>query len=74
MLITKLQLLMKALYLEATLPSLKSAAQHYSMPQLFGFGGSFQPCVAYSKLCEGNLFKETTQKASQKSINLITKI
>ena len=41
-LINKLQLLLRALYLEATLPSLSLAAKHYSIAQLFG--GYYQPC------------------------------
>ena len=53
-LIKKAQLLLKALYLEATLTLLRFAANHCSAAQLFG--GSYQLYGAYSKLSRGKLF------------------
>ena len=58
-LINKLQLFLKALYLEATLTFLRFAAKHYSIAQLFSV--SYQPYVAHSKLCGGKLFKRKSK-------------
>ena len=58
-LINKLQLFLKALYLEATLTFLRFAVKHYSIAQLFGV--SYQPYVAHSKLCGGKLFKRKSK-------------
>ena len=56
-LINKSQLLLKGLYLEATLTFLRFAAKHCSIAQLFGGLISYtQLYVAHSKLCRGKLF------------------
>ena len=68
-LINKSQLLVKALYLEATLTFPRFAANHCSRAQLSAFLISYtQLYVAYSKLCRGKLFtkKEKPHTMSEK--------
>ena len=76
-LMNKLQLLLKALYLEATLTFLRFAAKHCSLFQLFGdsyqlYGANY---VAYSKLCGEKLFnrkrKPHTMSEKRRKINKI---